>query len=182
MTSGSASASNSAAASSSPVAKPQEATPTSPAKNIPEPVMPAAAKKNTAEGLEAFTRYWFDVANYSQKTSDTKQMMDLCVEDSEFCEARKKLADQFRERDAWPVGGEATIGKFYTQMKVNRSGYTNAILEIRESGRKIYDSDGLISSGTLKPSKAGLHSYSVWENGKWKFVGLAKVESFEPSS
>lgn len=168
--SGSASSeASSAAASSSEV--PQEATPTSPAKNIPEPDMPAAAKENSAKGLEAFTRYWFEVQNYAQKTGDTKQMMALCVKESPFCDARKKLANQLTERNAWLVGGDARVQEFFTEMKQTEGGYTTAVLKLDESKREIFDAGGLIKSGGLESSSASLQVFSIWHEGAWKFLG-----------
>ncbi|MGY5318719.1 DUF6318 family protein [Neomicrococcus lactis] len=138
--------------------------------------MPKEAKEHSAKGLEAFTRYWFSVADYSQKTSDTRQMMSLCFEGSEFCAKRKQLADQYKERKSWPVGGEATIGKFYTQMKTTEAGYTHAILELRESSREIYNSNGIDPTGSLKASKSNLEVYSIWQDDAWKFVTLAQIK------
>ncbi|WP_271395111.1 DUF6318 family protein [Neomicrococcus lactis] len=165
-----------AASSSAASASPQEATPTSPAKNIPEPVMPKEAKEHSAKGLEAFTRYWFKVSNYSQKTSDTSQLMSLCVEDSAYCEKRKELADQFRDRNAWPVGGEASIGKFFTQMKTTPAGYTHALIELKETERKIFDATGEQKSGRAASSSVSVEVYSIWVNGEWKFLAPHPIE------
>lgn len=175
-TSGSASASNSAAASSSPVAKPQEATPTSPAKNIPEPVMPAAAKKNTAEGLEAFTRYWFEVHNYAQKTGDTKQMMALCVEESDYCKSRRDSVNQFTERNAWMVDGNTIITSFFTDLSDTPAGYKVAIVEVEQEGRKVYNADGPIVEANLSAASGPFESYAIWRDGQWRYLAISPIE------
>lgn len=182
VTSGSASASNSAAASSSPVAKPQEATPTSPAKNIPEPVMPAAAKKNTAEGLEAFTRYWFEVHNYAQKTGDTKQMMALCVEESDYCKSRRDSVNQFTERNAWMVDGQTTVDTFFTQMKVTPGGYTLALMEMDQKPRYVYNSKGAIPEADRPGNHFPFEVYSKWNGKKWEFLGPLPIDGADYSS
>lgn len=178
--SGSASSvASSAAAGSSAV--PQEATPTSPAKNIPEPVMPAAAKENSAKGLEAFTRYWFEVNNVAQKTGDTKQLLSLCVKDSPYCSERKKSIDQFSEREAWMTGGEAKIGSFFTQMKETSGGYVHGLIELDQSARTVYQASGHVPEADLPARKASLEVFSKWNGSEWKFLGPKPIEGAEYS-
>ncbi|GAA2551815.1 hypothetical protein HD598_000479 [Neomicrococcus aestuarii] len=161
------------------MAKPQEATPTSPAKNIPEPVMPAAAKKNTAEGLEAFTRYWFEVHNYAQKTGDTKQMMALCVEESAFCDHRKESVDQFTERNAWMIDGDTIISTYFSDQSETPAGYKVSIVEIDQEGRKVYNSDGPIVEANLKSTSGAFESYSIWRDGGWRFLAIDPIDGVE---
>lgn len=174
-----ASASSSGVASGAASASPQEATPTSPAKNIPEPVMPKEAKEHSAKGLEAFTRYWFKVHNYAQKTGDTKQMMALCIEDSAFCEERKKSIDQFSDRKAWMTGGDAHIGTFYTQMNKTPGGYIHALVELDQRARTVYQSHGQVPEADRPASKDHFESYSYWDNGSWKYLGIKTIAGVE---
>lgn len=178
--SGSATSSSTAAASSSSHV-PQEATPTSPAKNIPEPVMPKAAKENTAKGLEAFTRYWFEVHNYAQKTGDTKQMMALCVQESSYCKARQKAIAQFSDRQAWSVGGDITTGSFLTQMKKSEGGYTVGVIEITQASRKVYTKNGPVREANLENLSGPFATDSIWSGGKWKFLAIAPIKGVEYS-
>lgn len=178
--SGSASSVASSAAASS-IAVPQEATPTSPAKNIPEPVMPAAAKENSAKGLEAFTRYWFEVHNYAQKTGDTKQMMALCVDESDFCKDRKKAIDQFTERKAWMTGGNAEIETFFTQMKKTKGGYTHALIEMDQKARVVYQESGPVPEANLPGGKDPFEVYSYWDGKSWAFLGTTTIAGVDYS-
>src|SRR6476661_305076 len=67
--SASATASPSATPTPTPVYKPADAK--GKAQNVPVPVKPALADKNSKEGVEAFTKYWFQVLSYAYETGNT---------------------------------------------------------------------------------------------------------------
>src|SRR5437899_770958 len=50
--------------------RPTPASSKGPARNVPKPELPEAAKQNTKEGFAAFTQYWFDTIAYSLETAD----------------------------------------------------------------------------------------------------------------
>ena len=69
------------------------ATPTSPAKNVPVPELPEAAKEKTPEGAVAFTEFYVELMNYTSTTNDVKPILDVT-------EPVPGPASQ--ERSAWP--------------------------------------------------------------------------------
>jgi hypothetical protein len=83
--SGSASATPSATPTPkpAPVYKPADAK--GRAQNVPVPVKPALADKNTKEGLEAFTKYWFSLLNYGYETGDLTPWSALTANSCAFC-------------------------------------------------------------------------------------------------
>ncbi len=56
----------------------------------PDLPMPAEAREQTAEGADAFTRYYVEIYNYALRTLDTTYMRDL----SRGCDTCDQLADQ----------------------------------------------------------------------------------------
>lgn len=45
-----------------------------PAKNVPIPKMPAAAKEKSTDGASAFAEYYFELINYSIETNDSEPL------------------------------------------------------------------------------------------------------------
>lgn len=79
------------------------------AQNVPVPVMPALAKENSKEGLEAFIGYWFQLLSYAYETGDTTRVTAVTSADCSFCSS---LIDSIRSntRDGrWMVGGKITV-------------------------------------------------------------------------
>jgi hypothetical protein len=60
------------------------------AQNVPVPVKPAVADKNTKEGLEAFARYWYALLNYGFETGNLTPWTKLTSGSCEFCNLIKK--------------------------------------------------------------------------------------------
>jgi hypothetical protein len=59
----------------------------------PDMPMPAEAREQTAEGAEAFTRYYVEIYNHAMRTLDTTYMRDL----NRGCDTCDELADQVDE-------------------------------------------------------------------------------------
>ena len=67
----------------------------------PNMPMPEEARKQTAAGAEAFTRYYVEIYNHAMRTLDTTYMREL----SQACDTCDQLADQ--------VDGVAAAGQKY---------------------------------------------------------------------
>jgi Family of unknown function (DUF6318) len=77
------------------------ATP-SPSPTPTAPVMPAAAKEQTDEGVKAFVEYYYDLLAYGEKTNDWQAARDLSLPSCVDCaNLTKPLPGRFAE------GGEA---------------------------------------------------------------------------
>lgn len=88
----------------------EPATSTSPAKNVPVPRYPEAAKAKTKAGQKAFIKYWFQVFNYTVKTGDSSVMIKYSSASCEFCVYTAKGAKKMLQEDGvWPVGEGAAI-------------------------------------------------------------------------
>ncbi|WP_147433624.1 DUF6318 family protein [Galactobacter caseinivorans] len=77
--------SGSPTASSSPSNAYVPATSTSPAKNVPKPVLPKLAKEKSFEGQKAFIKYWFETYNYAFDTGNTAPFKDASTADCAAC-------------------------------------------------------------------------------------------------
>lgn len=71
--------------------------------------MPAAAKRHTPAGAEAFTRFYFAALNYAQGTLDTEVLARLRTGACDGCQGVVDNIDSVRKRHGTVHGGEETI-------------------------------------------------------------------------
>ncbi|MBD8043226.1 hypothetical protein H9638_05300 [Arthrobacter sp. Sa2BUA2] len=77
--------SESQSSSPSPSAVYKPASAEGPAENVPLPVMPEEAKVESKEGLIAFARHWYDLANYGYETGDVEPVKAISGPDCTAC-------------------------------------------------------------------------------------------------
>ena len=78
-----------------------------PAENVPIPKMPADAKEYSEEGAAAFTKYYFDLVNYSIETNDADPLKKVTTKDCIVCGV--SIIDEATEAKKvgkWQVGGK----------------------------------------------------------------------------
>lgn len=87
--------------------KPVPASAEGPAKNIPVPEMPDAAKQNSKNGAISFAEHYFDVVNYSFATTTTDELKKLTSRSCKLCGERLiDPIDSAQRNGAWQVGGQ----------------------------------------------------------------------------
>ncbi|MFK0005262.1 DUF6318 family protein [Paenarthrobacter sp. NPDC090522] len=67
--------------------------------------MPALAKENTKEGLEAFIRYWYAVGNYANETGDISELRSLSTPECQPCAYFQRASSDGYTNGRWLVGG-----------------------------------------------------------------------------
>ncbi|MCY1157255.1 MAG: hypothetical protein MOP51_275, partial [Citricoccus sp.] len=72
-----------------------------PAQNVPVPEMPAAAKEQTQEGLEAALEYWWETDYYLKLTGDAAPMESVSTADCVLCEDLLKRWPELYELGGW---------------------------------------------------------------------------------
>ncbi|MDQ0259436.1 DUF6318 family protein [Sinomonas atrocyanea] len=163
-------ASASATATPTPAAdsRPTPASSTGPARNLPRPQLPAAAKENTKAGFEAFTQYWFDTVTYALETGDTGPLKAVSKPDCKICVSYIKSGETAKADGGWRVGPQWTISDFVTDMRLDPLGQAVAYFSMEESASQVIGPDRKISrsraGGKLKTAQA---LYAKFENGAW---------------
>ncbi|MCW2791818.1 MAG: hypothetical protein JWO76_916 [Nocardioides sp.] len=80
-------------------------TPTGPV----EPTMPAAAKKQTAAGAEAFVRYYLDIVNFSQSSGDLRTLRRIADRECGACSAGLHFLERTFSEGGEIRGGSASL-------------------------------------------------------------------------
>jgi hypothetical protein len=157
----------------------QPATETSPAKNVPVPEYPQAAKANTEAGQKAFIKYWFQVFNYTTATGDGEPMKAVASKDCKFCKftyegARSMVIDQ----ETWIVS--EGVKPDLTKLKAGPSGDGEYPWDVPvdDASARFYDSEGESSRYVSRGCNAGLvRVWLRWEGQQWILLDYAKVET-----
>ncbi|GAB4100800.1 DUF6318 family protein [Sinomonas halotolerans] len=170
------SASNSASATAAPApdTRPTPASSTAPARNIPVPELPEAAKKNTKEGFEAFVRHYIALLDYAYQTGDTKPALAVGDAECGMCGTITKDASTVGD-ESWLVGGELSPSDLSADPTPDIHGIWLAYLKLRQQPFTDYKS----SSPTPTPastSKGGdsslLLARARFVSGAWQMFDL----------
>ncbi|MGO1320301.1 MAG: DUF6318 family protein, partial [Galactobacter sp.] len=121
----------------------QPATETSPAKNVPVPEYPEAAKANTEDGQKAFIEYWFKTYNYAFETGNAKPLEAVSGEECEFCQqAADKAAEIVRTNATWRTSDGAMPDLSTATHRGDTDGAQIWDVVIRDSKIEFWDSTG----------------------------------------
>ncbi|GAB3253502.1 DUF6318 family protein [Arthrobacter pigmenti] len=143
--SNSASSSPSASASATPTPATPEPTPASssgPAANIPVPEKPALADKNTKAGLEAFTKWWFELFSYGYATNNWKPFDSVTDSGCKTCANVVAGVKEHYQSGGWVVGGGASVSNFSTKFEQSTTGSINSFVTVRQNAITKYAKDG----------------------------------------
>ncbi len=151
-------------------ASPSESVTPQPSETSVLPPLPDAAKENTAEGAEAFIRYYFEVANLAH-TGPHEGLVPRFA--SEVCESCVTMEGQVRDllaagqRASKPVyevssiepigGGSEGVQLFNIEVALP----ANEILDV--DGRSVDSYDELVVSG---------QGGAIWEGAEWRIYEL----------
>ncbi len=122
----------SATPSATPAAAYKPATAEGPAENVPLPVMPETAKRESKEGLIAFGHYWFSLLNYGYETGDASPVKELSTSECQLCELYYVDLEEGYENDDWIQGGKISISSSGSQFEKTPEGRYQLLLSIRQ--------------------------------------------------
>jgi|GEM_PF-2443858 len=96
------------------------ATPTSPAKNVPVPELPEAAKEKTPQGAVAFTEFYVELMNYTWATNDVEPMLVVTEGACRVCfKGTINQAEDRAKRGVHVVGGDFVVTKISASVAGN---------------------------------------------------------------
>lgn len=133
-------------ASPSPDPRPTPASSAGPARNLPRPALPEAAKQNTQEGFAAFTQYWFDTVTYARETGDTEPLRAASLPTCKMCQLQITKASEIHAGGGWSVGPVRTVRRFETDLLLDPNRNAVGYFFLDESGSATFSSDGSIFS------------------------------------
>ena len=127
----------------SPSATYKPASAEGPAENVPLPVMPEEAKVESKEGLIAFARYWYELANYGYQTGDVEPLKAISGPDCTVCNGLYSTIEKGYESDDWFAGATVkieSVGSDYVQLE---NGAYQALVMFRQDPIEAFGPGGV---------------------------------------
>nr|WP_281405743.1 DUF6318 family protein [Arthrobacter yangruifuii] len=100
-----------------------------PAENVPLPVMPAEAKVQSKEGLEAFARYWYDLINYGFETGDVEPVRAISGPECAVCKNFYRIVGPGYKNSDWIKGGELVVRSVHSNYVVTPEGLYQVLIQ-----------------------------------------------------
>lgn len=153
--------------------KPADAS--GPAQNVPVPVLPEVAKTETKEGLEAFTRYWFEQLNYAYQTGSTGSFKDLSSPNCDYCNKLASSLTTNYDGERWLAGGKITVPAASTTFERAADGNYQVVLQVQQDVISYYQPGGTEFRGASKASNTGNVLLADYEDSGWRVNGLHPI-------
>ena len=167
--------SSSASPSASPSGTYEPATETSPAKNVPVPEMPEAAKEPTQEGLEAAVEYWWETDAYLKSTGESDPMGKISTNGCKLCIGQFSMWEEIYEAGGWAVTEGTNVDLGTAEMAPDDAGGT-FVAQVTELPVHIHKPDGTLveEASSREESMANWAGSATFESesGHWKISSM----------
>lgn len=162
--SASATATPSATPTPTPVYKPADAK--GKAQNVPVPVRPALADKNSKEGVEAFTKYWFSLLNYGFETGDLTSWVKLSGRSCSFCSILKNSVAVGYKEGRWQVGGRLSTPSVESKFKPGAP-TQQVVVQVIQEKTQYYKADKSVGRSPAAGTNTASVVIAAYSGGKW---------------
>jgi hypothetical protein len=150
-----------------------------PAKNVPLPVLPAAAKEFSMAGLEAFSRYWYSTLSYVEETGDGAPLEAVTNSWCKHCWAVAESLESHYVKGGWVVGGMVKVSSSKGIPETRGFDIYEARVLVQQQQITEYRSDGSLQ-GTKAAGKPFVDVFIArWENHQWTTQNIWPASSNE---
>lgn len=156
-----------------PVYKPADAK--GRAQNVPVPVKPALADKNSKEGLEAFARYWYSLLNYGFETGNLSSWAKLTSTSCEFCNLLKASVSVGYKEGRWQVGGRLSTPSVEPRYKSGAASQ-QVIVQVIQEKTHYYKADRSVGRSPASGSNTASVVIAQYAGGKWMVSDLHLIK------
>lgn len=158
----------------------QPATSEHPARNVPVPVMPEAAKEESFEVAKAFMRYWTDCMNYLVQTGDSSHIRNITNSDNEAHLGDYEIYSQTYRDKKWIEGRNWNISFLYTDPEdfTKFEGEYSTLIKINNTEGSVYSSGEKVEIiPELNFNNQPLVLHLSYNDGQWEFDSISAVEN-----
>lgn len=148
---------------STPAYKPASAS--GPAQNVPLPVLPAVAKTETKEGLEAFTRYWYQLLDYGYQTGDIGPLAGVSAPGCRFCAGLQEGIQEAWDAGRWVVGGKIETPAVTSRLAAGEEAYS--VVQVIQQDVEIRRPDGSLYQDPTPSTNSGSRASATFGADGW---------------
>ncbi|MDP9695264.1 UNVERIFIED_ORG: hypothetical protein J2X79_002841 [Arthrobacter globiformis] len=138
------------------------------------PIKPALADKNTKEGLEAFTKYWFSLLNYGYETGDLTSWSALTANSCAFCSNLKTSVSVGYRDGRWQVGGQLTTPSVQSKFKPNSTSQ-QVVVQVIQEVTQYYKADKSVGRSPAAGSNTASVVIAAYSGGRWAVADLHPI-------
>ncbi|MDQ1057242.1 hypothetical protein QFZ23_001143 [Arthrobacter globiformis] len=173
--SGSASAtpSSTATAKPKPVYKPADAK--GRAQNVPVPVKPPLADKNTKEGLEAFAKYWFALLNYGFETGDLSPIRSITGASCAMCGKIFPGVVKWNSSGRWVEGASIKVQAAQSKFVEVVPGQLQVAIQSEQEAGTLRNADGSVGQKVAPSGVLGDLMIAEYVKGKWHALNVDRL-------
>lgn len=159
-------------ATPTPTATYKPADATGRAQNVPVPVLPEVAKTETKEGLEAFTRYWFELLNFAYETGDISGIRGVTSPSCDFCSNITTSLTTNYQGDRWLVGGRVTVPTISSTFERAADENYQVQVQVQQALISYHQAGGSQFRADTQPSDTGNILLVRFDGSAWRVSGL----------
>ncbi|WP_141494919.1 DUF6318 family protein [Kytococcus schroeteri] len=126
--------------------------------------MPAAAKENTAEGAEAFARWYIETLSYLYEHPKAGVLDKYAGEDCNTCARHVRVARESEERNERADGETYTV--LGTGEPLPEEGGFHVTVGFRQNPTTVRDSDGNVVEELSEQPEYG-YTFKLHHQGRW---------------
>ena len=160
-----------------PDPEPTPASADGPARNIPVPAMPEAAREESPEGLEAFLGYWLEQLSQAYESGDLTAIESITGEECGSC---NNFFDSITDRYAnggWISGGDIVLESFGTTFEKRPDESIHGYVEITQGAGAFYNPDGSVSTDVpAETERSYIVFFATYESGAWTLVDFGTAQ------
>ncbi len=138
-----------------------------PAADLQPPEKPPGVDPESQEGLEAFTRYWFELLSYGYESNDWAPLQTVTDRGCDTCTNVIGEVRKHYETGGWITGGRITVNSISTTGKPGAPGSISSDVELEQTELRYLDQSGREAavSDALPPTRS--ITIAVHKNNRW---------------
>lgn len=159
--------------------EPSPASSLGPAANLPVPVKPALADENSKEGLEAFTKYWFELFSYGYATNDWSHFDEVTDPGCGTCANVTGAVNQIYDSGGWVVGAQSEVNEYSTDFRTNTQGSVSSFVQVVQGRTRTFNSDGTLHGEDPEKEPRVSVTFALYEQNEWLMLDFGPPEGTE---
>jgi hypothetical protein len=173
--SGSASATPSATPTTkpTPVYKPADAK--GRAQDVPVPVKPALADKNTKEGLEAFAKYWYELMGYAYETGNLKPVDEVTAATCASCGRVRQTIQSWNSGGRWIEGGRFEIFDASTKFRPDANGNQQVFVQYHRLPVNYRQANGTVKQAFQRTNLLADIFLAKYQDNGWFVTNVDRI-------
>lgn len=137
------------------------------AENVPVPVKPALADKNSKEGLEAFAKYWYSLLNYAFETGALAPIESVTGTPCAMCDKIFPGIQRWNADGKWVSGASITVHVTQSKFVETRPGEFQVAVQSQQRAGTLYNADGSVGQTVAESTMLGDLMIARYDGGKW---------------